>query len=157
MLTTRKSIDVKRLQPTYKIHDRIVIFPSLTIPRYPPLQIFDRHSTDFGHPVKNPIDAATHRLGVNICSLVRGEKQRETSSIDRSRLRGGRGRNDGTVGGSWKDVDDEQEGRSRQQIHGERRNVECIARCNPSPSVSDVKSDREARFNGGNRETRRLC
>lgn len=103
------------------MHDRIVIFSSLT-----------EYWTDFGHPVKNPTDAATHRLSVNICSLVRGEKQRETSSIDRSRLRGRRGRNDGTVGGSWKD--EEQESRS-WQTHGGWRNVdECVAQCNPSPS-----------------------
>lgn len=55
------------------------------------------------------------------------------------------------VGGSWKD--EEQEGRSRQ-TRDERRNVdECIAQRNPSPSVTNVKSDREARFNREKRET----
>lgn len=60
--------------------------------RYSICVILAEHPTGFGHPVKNPIDATTHRLGVNICSLVRGEKQRETSSIDRSRLQDGRRR-----------------------------------------------------------------
>lgn len=99
--------------------------------------------------MKNPSDAATHRLGVNICSLVGGEKQRETSSIDRSRLRDRRG----TVGGSWKD--EEQEGRSRQ-THGEETltNVSCDATQVHPFETSKVT---EARFSGGKREPRRFC